>query len=463
MALEQILEHKRHAVAERQGRQPLDRWRSGLTRSDRSLEEALRRPRTGFILECKRGSPSEGTIRPDLDLGEVAGAYGTLADAISVLTDDVFFGGSFADLREIRSRVTVPVLCKDFILDDYQVYEARSHGADAILLMLSVLDDQTYRRCARVAHELALDILTEIHTAAELGRAVALDAKIIGINNRDLRTLQVDLNTTRRLAPAVPSNRIVVSESGIRTHADVVSLRPMVDAFLVGTSLMREPNLSLAARSLIFGRTKVCGLTTPEDAAIAAALGATHGGLIFAPESPRMVHPARVPEIQAGADLAWVGVFVNAPPDDIARLAVRSRFTAVQLHGEEDAAYFAELRTLAPSDCEIWESVRIENALPTRKRVGADRFLLDTYRASARGGTGSAWDWRLLDNYPERGEVVVSGGLTPVNVAAADRLGAYALDVNSGVESSPGKKDPTKLKTFLNVRRGTARDQEQAQ
>ena len=417
----------------------------GLEASTRSLEAALRRPRTGFICECKKASPSRGLIREGFDPAAIARDYAWGADAISVLTDGPFFMGEHRFLSEVSAAVSLPVLCKDFVIDPYQVREARAWGADAILLMLSVLDDDGWRRCYEVFRELGMDALTEVHSEAELARATALGAPIIGINNRDLHTLTVDLATTERLTASAPEDRVLISESGIASHHDVRRLRGRVDAFLVGSALMQRPRVDIAVRELISGRVKVCGLTSPEDAAAAWRAGAVWGGMIFAEESPRCVDMQRAREVSAGAPLRWVGVFVNAPVDVVADHARALRLSAVQLHGEEDSEYIQSLRLLLPEGCEVWKAWRVRDEIPLRGAFGCDRLLLDTFRASQRGGTGARFDWRLLEAHPEREHFILSGGITPDNAAQADALGAWALDVNSGVERAPGKKSAEKL------------------
>lgn len=459
MALDEIVTHKRAEVAARREALPLKGFAGALEPSRRSLELALRRRRTGFILECKGASPSQGILRDGIDLPAVIAAYGPHADAVSVLTDERYFGGSFARLHSLAAGLHVPVLCKDFVVEPYQVFEARRHGADAVLLMLSVLDDAAYRACHEAAVSLGLDVLTEAHTEAELDRALALGARIIGINNRDLRTLQVDLGVTERLAPRVPGDRLVISESGIGSHADTRRLRHLVDGFLVGTSLMRQPDLAHATRALVHGYTKVCGLTRPADAAAAAALGATHGGMILARESPRYVDPSDRASLRAAAGFRWVGVFVNAPVEEVAGVAEALDLSAVQLHGEEDRDAIVALRARFGGRREVWKAVRVRDGVPRVDQVGADRLVLDTYAPGARGGTGRRFDWRLLRDYPDLGRVVLGGGLTPEAVPAAEAVGAWGLDVNSGVERRPGEKDPGLLAAFLDARRGIGRQQ----
>lgn len=447
--LAEIVARKRVDVAARKAFRPLVDVLREARPTTRKLGEALAKPGLRFIFECKKASPSEGLIRPDFDPGAIADVYRDVADAISVLTDSPYFQGSFAHLREVRARVDVPILCKDFVVDPYQVVEARMQGADAVLLMLSVLDDATYRVCAEQAAALNMDVLTEVHDEAELERALALGAAIIGINNRDLKTLRIDLQTTRRLAPRIPKDRIVVCESGIRSRADIDAVSPFVDGFLVGSQLMKAPRLDLAVRELIHGKIKICALTSRAALESAYRAGASMGGLIFAKESPRAISLETAKAMAADSPLPLVGVFVNAPVIAVADHVRELQLTAVQLHGEETAAYIAQLRQRLPETCEIWKAIRVQEGIPLLETFGADRLLLDGFKAGERGGTGVRFDWSLLADYPARERVIVAGGLGPDSVRAAHALGVYALDVNSGVESAPGIKDENQLRRLF--------------
>lgn len=453
MALAEIVSRKRVDVAERVAVRPLDAFRDHLVPSDRSLSKALTERGLGFILECKRSSPSQGLIRGTFDPSSIALAYAPHASAISVLTDGPYFGGSFDDLRAVRGLVKQPVLCKDFVVDPYQVYEARLHGADAVLLMLSVLDDETYRRCADVVRLLGMEALTEVHDADEMARARALEAPIVGINNRDLKTLKVDISVTERLAPLRPSRALLVSESGIGSRTDVRRLRAHVDAFLVGTTLMRAADVSRATRELLYGRVKVCGLARAADAQVAAMSGATWGGLLLAPESPRFVSREQALVVRdSERALQWAGVFVNEAPARVGEAARALSLDAVQLHGEEDGAVIAAVRAAVPETTEVWKAVRVRASIPAVH--GVDRVLVDAFSKEARGGTGQTFDWLLLKGVSDRTRLIVSGGLNAERALAADELGAWALDLSSGVESAPGIKDPARVHGFFAALRG---------
>jgi indole-3-glycerol phosphate synthase len=223
----------------------------------RDFAGALRREdgTLAVIAEIKRRSPSKGPLAPDLDPATLAAAYERGGAAcLSVLTDVDHFGGSAQDLAAARDAVSLPVLRKDFMIDTYQVVEARAWGADCILIIMAAVDDAAARELASAAHDLGMDVLAEVHNEAELTRALALDTRLIGINNRDLKSFVTDLTITEELSPRVPKDRVVIAESGIFTHEDVTRLaRAGVGAFLVGESLMRQADVAAATRALLTG------------------------------------------------------------------------------------------------------------------------------------------------------------------------------------------------------------------
>jgi indole-3-glycerol phosphate synthase/phosphoribosylanthranilate isomerase len=360
--------------------------------------------------------------------------------------------------------VSIPVLCKDFVVDPYQVYEARRHGADAILLMASVLKQAELIRCLQVAGKLTMDALVEVRDIKELARALDAGAMLVGINNRDLDTLQVNLETTERLAPRVPCSVTLISESGIRDHKDLRRLSPLVDGLLVGSAMMRHPSPERAARQLAFGRIKICGLTRRRDARQAWQLGATWGGLILAPESPRALSQDRAAALRRSCpELRWAGVFVNESPRAVVRAAKALQLDAVQLHGEEPPDHVAAIVERLPTGCEVWKACRVLGRLPRMEQTDARRILLDTHSDKRRGGTGSTFDWSLLHGMTcsERRRIILAGGIGPDNVAEADARELWALDVNSGVEDAPGKKSRPKLDLLFSKLRGERRSDDQ--
>ncbi len=257
--LDRIVAAKREEIKARKEQRPFaDLERDALRRPPRaSFAQALLPKGRGrdirLIAEIKKASPSKGLIRQDFDPPLLARQYAAAGAAgISVLTDEPFFQGSLAYLDQVSRTVRTPLLRKDFVLEEYQLLEARAAGASAVLLIAAILDDAALERLLREAAELDLDTLTEVHTEEELDRAVEVGAPVVGVNNRDLQSFEVDLETTLRLRPRIPPDRVAVSESGISRREDVLRLQEAgVDAILVGESLMRQPDPGQAARALL--------------------------------------------------------------------------------------------------------------------------------------------------------------------------------------------------------------------
>ena len=266
MILDQIIAHKRHELAQTRQQVPLERLRTTIEAQPPPCDfvQALRAPGVSLIAELKRASPSRGVLRADLDPVALARCYiENGASALSVLTDKRFFQGSLSDLRDIKVQAVqprsetrnpqpaIPVLRKDFTLDSYHVYEARAHGADAVLLVVAILDDKTLANLLALARALGIAALVEVHNEAELERALLCSPRVIGINNRDLTDFSVDIETTCRLRPLIPAGTIVVSESGIRHRADIERLADAgVDAILVGEALVTADDPAAKVREL---------------------------------------------------------------------------------------------------------------------------------------------------------------------------------------------------------------------
>lgn len=262
--LEKIAAYKREEVAVAKSRMPLRELQSRIADAPppREFLAALRRRKAagdfGLIAEIKKASPSKGVIREDFDPTALARAYQMGgATCISVLTDAPSFQGSLIYLETARRACDLPLLRKDFMLDPYQVFEARTHGADCILIILAVVSDDIARALLDAAEETGLDALVEVHDETELERALSLNAKIIGVNNRDLRTFQTDLNTTLHLAPRVPEDVLLVAESGLSIRADLEKVAQAgVTTFLIGESLMRQQDVAAATAALIGAKVK---------------------------------------------------------------------------------------------------------------------------------------------------------------------------------------------------------------
>ena len=445
--LAKIVEAKRKWLFAKKRLFPLDVFQKEVIKTDRNFYQALESDRAVFILECKKGSPSKGVIRKKFDLNEIAAVYKNYANVISVLTDEEFFMGSFANLEIVRKQVTQPILCKDFIIDEYQIYLARHYQADAVLLMLSVLDDSKYKKLAKVANRLGMGILTEVSNEEELKRAVKLKVKVIGINNCNLRDLSIDLNTTRFLAPKIPKGVTIISELGIYKNQEVRELRNYVKGFLIGSSIMAERNLEFAVRKIVYGFNKVCGLTSIENAQKAYDAGAVYGGFIFVEKSPRYVDFAIAKQIAKKVRLNYVGVFADAKIEDVVDTCYALKLSAVQLHGNEGQEYIDTLKSKLHRNCQIWKAYGVDKTLPNFFD-NVDYHVLDAQVDGKAGGTGKAFDWSLIK---DRKNIILAGGLNAKNIAQAIGLKCSAYDINSGVESEPGQKDQNKLNEVFDV------------
>jgi indole-3-glycerol phosphate synthase len=257
--LQRIVDYKKDELASAKGRTPLADLKARCADAPpvRGFRESLKRVdeagRTAVIAEVKKGSPSKGVIREDFDPVAIAGIYEKSGAAcLSVLTDEHFFLGRLDYLARIRGVVNIPLLRKDFIFDDYQILEARASGADAVLLIAAMLDLSRLREFVAIARELSLDVLLEVHDEGELETALETDCRLIGVNNRNLRTFVTELSTTEKLCALMPSDRFPVSESGINTRPDILRLRDAgARAFLIGESLMREQDIGGKLRDIL--------------------------------------------------------------------------------------------------------------------------------------------------------------------------------------------------------------------
>lgn len=421
------------------------------------------------IAEIKHRSPSAGTMLAGGRTPRPPGATGSAEDAlsavravardyrragaaaISVVTEPDFFGGDLEWLPEVKRISGLPVLMKDFVVDEVQLDLALSLGADAVLLIVAALEDGSLERLHRAARERDLAVLVEAHDEEEVGRALAAGAEVVGLNARDLRTFQVDLDRIVALGARLPSGVVRVAESGIRTPEDVERLAASgFDAFLVGESLLRSGDPARALRTLRGEGTtevKVCGVTRAEDLAAAEEVGADWIGLNLSPRSPRRVSVEQARALCEASRFAKgvVAVVAGNTISDAEAIVAEVRPDALQWH--DDFSGRAGLDVPVP----IWQAVRVgKDPLEEAASWPADVLLLDAAHASLAGGTGETWDWSLLSHFPATRSVFVAGGLSSENVAKAVRECAPAgVDVASGVESAPGIKDRAKLAAFL--------------
>lgn len=442
------------------------------------FEAALRQQDFNFICEVKKASPSKGIIAehfPYLDIAkeyEVAGAA-----AISVLTEPDFFKGDKKYLQEIASIVKIPVLRKDFIIDEYQIYQAKIWGASAILLICACLDVQTLTKFRELADSLGLSSLVEAHDENEVQMAIDCGARIIGVNNRNLKDFTVDVQNSVRLRNLVQDEVIFVSESGLETPEDIQVLRDNnIGVALMGETFMRSPN-KIEKLAYLYGPTyytpkvKMCGISNVETIPAIVDAKPDYMGLVFAPSKRQVtVDQAKilVEELHRGYakkygsdtehdkndTIKTVGVFVNETVDNLVTIANEANLDAVQLHGDEDEAFIQSLKER--TNVEVWKAIQIRTAADTEKWIdsSADMLLFDAYHKAERGGTGEVFDWSCLDEF-ER-PFMLAGGIDSTNVARAIRtVRPYGIDISSGIETD-GVKDDEKIKAFTNIVRTIA-------
>ncbi|MCY7303105.1 MAG: hypothetical protein LH654_08740 [Thermoleophilia bacterium] len=382
------------------------------------FNDALAQPGLGAIAEIKRRSPSAGDLRPDADPAVIAPAYAAAgAAAISVLVDERF-GGTWDDLRAARAATTAPLLAKGFFSTDEHLETARDAGADAALLLLRDLDDAQVAHLMRVAATLGLDTLVEAHDAEELDRGIALGARVLGVNARDLSTFAIDRRAQLELVSRIPADRIAIAESGIATRAQGAAAELAgAAAVLVGSTLMRAADPGAKLRELLSRPlVKVCGLTREEDVAAAVEAGADLAGFVLVPESPR----AATEVLQVPEEMLSVAGWVGEGGESVADLD--------QVHTVEDG------------------KVRGREAALLREGVEVAR-LLDL-----------PWEGTDPDHWVRasqaEGRVVLAGGLGPENVReAVAAVRPWAVDAASSLESAPGIKDDDKVRRYVEAAR----------
>ena len=448
------------------------------------FEAALRQQDFNFICEVKKASPSKGIIAEHFPYLEIAKEYEVAgAAAISVLTEPDFFKGDKKYLQEIASTVKIPVLRKDFIIDEYQIYQAKVWGASAILLICACLDVPTLTKFRELADSLGLSSLVEAHDEVEVQMAIDCGARIIGVNNRNLKDFTVDVQNSVRLRNLVQDDVIFVSESGLETPEDIQVLRDNnIGVALMGETFMRSPN-KIEKLAYLYGSTyytpkvKMCGISKIETIPAVIEANPDYMGLVFAPSKRQVtvdqaktlveeLHKQYANRYNRDAEqysnqtlihqefIKTVGIFVNETLDNLVTIATEVNLDAVQLHGDEDEAFIQSLKER--TNVEVWKAVQIRSAADAETWIdsSADMLLFDAYHKDERGGTGEVFDWSCLDEF-ER-PFMLAGGIDSTNVARAIRtVRPYGIDISSGIETE-GVKDDDKIKAFTNIVRTIA-------
>jgi indole-3-glycerol phosphate synthase/phosphoribosylanthranilate isomerase len=371
---------------------------------------------------------------------------------VSVVVEQDFFGGDPSWLPRAKAASGLPVLMKDFVVDELQLDFAAALGADAVLLIVAALDDAALARLHAAARTRSLAVLVEAHDDAEIRRALAAGAEIVGVNARDLETFAVDLPGMASLGALLPASVIRVAESGIRTRADVEALAAAgYGAFLVGETLLRAADPSHVLRELRGENAteiKICGVTREEDVGTCMELGVDWIGLVFAAGSPRRVTLERGISLKERARAAKgvVAVFAENTEKEIQEVLERICPDVVQMPNPP-----LPLQKKFSSVFSFWNTIRVgRDDLSSARQAEGDALHFDTSVGGMSGGTGKTFDWSLLNSIDRERPVVLAGGLRPENVADAVRsVRPDIVDVASGVESAPGIKDRAKIKAFV--------------
>lgn len=477
MFLDRIVAQTRIDLEERKREQPfeeLQRLAFAQPRPRDLLAAFKTSSRIGMIAEVKRASPSKGMLAPQLDPVAIAHTYEQHgAAAISVLTEPHFFLGAPEYLTAIKHSVSLPVLRKDFIVDEYQVYQARAWGADAILLICAILDDEQLRHLLNVAHDMRMRCLVEVHSREEAQRAVDAGAVIIGVNSRDLVTFKMNPYLLRELRHIIPTDRVVIAESGIHSVADARRLaRYGVRGMLVGESLVVSSDVAGQMQLLLAAanestQIKICGLREAEHIDAAVAAGADMLGFIFYEPSHRYISPQQVQPLltasnsyntpidgQPTPDL--VGVFVNKEASFINEVVEQAGLHFVQLHGTEPPELIPQIQRPVIKALHLSSKDDLHK-IKDYQHV-AWRLLLDT-PTPAWGGVGATHDWSVAHLAAQQTPVFLAGGLTVENVREAiQQVQPWGVDVSSGVETNK-RKDVQKIRAFIkNARQSKEKD-----
>jgi len=418
-----------------------------------SFKEALVNCRSerAIIAEFKRASPSKGDINVEADARAQALRYEKSgAAAMSILTEPEYFKGRLQDIRDVSQVTTLPILCKDFIVDAIQIDFAKLSGADAVLLIVGALNEEKLRSLYQHARSLDLDVLMESHNQIELMKALKLKDAIIGINNRNLKTFKTDIQVTERLMALIPQGRLVVSESGIRSVEDMDYLKSVgAGAYLVGETLMNYGGVDLKN---FFGapghpKIKMCGLSRQSDIRIANELNVDYVGFVFAKSKRKVdVQVAKRLIHNLSRNIKAVGVFVDREPEDVQRIAEVCGLDIVQLHGHEDLERYK-------LDRPVWKAMAVkagardsEQNLGSVSRVPAG-VVYDTYDPKMSGGTGKSFPW-VNTLPPSSGFRIAAGGISGENVETCIKiLDPDIIDISSSIETGDNK-DPEKMRQF---------------
>lgn len=418
------------------------------------FKEALKKEGLSIIGEIKKASPSQGTMNESLDIIETARLYESYGVAsISVLTEEKYFKGSSEYLQKVSEAVSIPTLRKDFIIDSYQIYEAKLLGAHAVLLIAAILSIEDLENFYCLSKSLGMDCLVEVHNEEDIEKIKGIQPDIVGINNRNLATLEIDLQTTERLLPFLKETEIVVSESGIMSQLELDYIKELgVDAVLMGRFFMDSSFVEeqLKTLRLLSTKVKICGLKTIHDIEIVNEYRPDYIGVVFAQSKRKVTKElARKMIFKLSRDIKAVGVFTDHSIEEANALATYCGLDVIQFHRSVSHEEYKK------STKELWMTLPVsEEGKYQEVPLVGDGVLLDTKIGSNCGGLGKSFDWTKICCKQIGKKTIVAGGLQPSNVGQCiELLRPYCVDVSSGVEEK-GNKSKRLIEAFIKSVRG---------
>ena len=458
--LQEIKAHKHAEVEQKKSITPIAKLEQSkyFDSPTLSLKRYIKREdKSGIIAEFKRKSPSKPSINLYGNPEEITIGYmQSGASALSILTDEHFFGGSSKDLTTARDFNYCPILRKDFTIDEYQIYDAKSIGADAILLIAEILTKQEIEQFTNIAHSLQLEVLLELHNEDQLSKYCE-NIDLIGINNRDLRTFQVDFNKSIDLAHRLPSDKVKIAESGINSSGDIQLLKKNgFDGFLIGELFMKNAKPGLACRDFIKEikmsnnlKIKVCGITSKTQASQLTQMNVDLIGMIYHTASPRHIE---YPVIEDSKHSTMVTV--NQSETSLINLSKIFKVSTLQLHGEESPELCLSLER---KGFKVIKAFSIDEdfdfSICSPYIHPTSCFLFDT-KGPKEGGNGKKFNWNKLEDYNAKHPFYLSGGIDLDDAPMISKLNhpmLIGVDINSNFETSPGIKDMQKIKSFIQL------------
>ncbi len=433
--LQKIVQHKCEELEKRKLKYSLEKLKKEAPICDRNFIARLQRPRLSLIAEIKKYSPSSPKIASgSFSPTRIARLYEKNGvDAISVLCDQKYFGGSLQHLQKAYEHTKhTPILCKDFIIDEYQIYEARKYGASAVLLIAAILNEDQIKKFLKVVESLKMTAICEVHNREELEKVLKTSAKAIGINNRDLNTFTTSMRVTKKLAPHIPADKILISESGITSKSNIDLLPENIDAVLIGTSFMSSENISEKIHSLFRSQKpllKICGIRTEEEAYFCDALGIDLIGLNFVEKSHRSVSVKKANIICENITHAkTVGVFQNHKLEEVNKIATALNLDYIQLSGKETLSYVQKC-------CKpVLKTIPLKTSADIKI---AEKYLPHVSYVIFDGpdpGSGKMMNTDLLRGIS--GKFFLSGGINANNIGTMiQKLHPLGVDIASGAET----------------------------